>query len=97
MTEGDISRAMRNLANPGLSLDELGNIQAFGSTYRDSPRVAEEKFQALVDQAWQAGPIVSWRKQFGGDPQPGAQTPGADVGFTQAEIAAEMQRRGLSK
>ena len=97
MTEGDISRAMRNLANPGLSLDELGNIQAFGSTYRDSPRVAEEKFQALVDQAWQAGPIVSWRKQFGGDPQPGAQTTGADVGFTKAEIAAEMQRRGLSK
>ena len=97
MTEGDIARAMRNLANPGIRLDENGNIEAFGLVYRDDVRAAEDKFQMLVDQSWEAGPLISWRKQFGKEPQPGAQTPGIDVGYSDAEIAAEMQRRGLSR
>ena len=89
MTEGDINRAMRKLPNPGIQLDEMGNIKLISATLRDTPAIAERKFQEMIQQSFNAGPLKTWRELFKG------RTDQQQNGLSLEDIEAEMKRRGI--
>ena len=91
MTEGDVARAMRRLPNPGIPIDDSGNIQLFSLIQPDNNQQAQRKLGRLTELVNNQGPLKRWKKMFGSGVEEPDYTKMSD-----AELKALAKERGIN-
>jgi hypothetical protein len=90
MTEGDVARAMRRLPNPGIPIDDAGNINLFSALQPDNNQQAQRKLGRLTELVNNQGPLKRWKKMFGSGATESDYTKMSD-----AELQALAKERGI--